>query len=58
MDLPPLPTPEAAEFGYDIMDLSDADLKDIMTTTSDEDIPDLEDISDHLDISQLEAWFA
>ena len=30
MDLPPLPTPEAAEFGYGIVDLSDADLKDIM----------------------------
>ena len=40
------------------MDFMDADLEDIMSTTSDEDIPDLEDISDHLDSSQLEVWFA
>ena len=58
MDLPPSPTMEATEFGYGIMDLSDADLKDIITTTSDEDIPDLKNISDHWDIGQLEAWFA
>ena len=57
-NLPSSLTPEAAECGYDIMDLMDADLKDIMSTTSDEDIPDLEDISDHPDSSQLEAWFA
>ena len=57
MDLSPSPTLEAIEFGYGIMDLSDRDLEDVMTTSSDKAIPDLEDISDHLDGSQLEVWF-
>ena len=54
MDIPPAPTLEAADFGYDMMDLNDvsADLKDIMTTTSDEDIPVLEDICDCLESNQ------
>ena len=53
MDLPYSPSPQAPVFRYDIMDLGDisSDLQDIMTTTSDEDIPDLEDISDCLDSS-------
>ena len=57
-NLTPSLTPEAAEFWHDIMDLMDADLEDIMSTTSAEDILDLEDISDYLDSGQLEAWFA
>ena len=44
-NLPPSLTLAAAEFEYDIMDLMDTDLKDIMSTTSAEDILDLEDIS-------------
>ena len=40
-NLPPSLKLEAAELGYDIMDLMDADLEDIMSTTSVEDIPDL-----------------
>ena len=55
-NLPPSLTPEAAESGYDIMDLMDPDLKDIMSTISHEDIPDIEDISDCLDSNQLEAY--
>ena len=60
MDLPQSQTPEAVVFGYEIMDLSaiSSDLCDIMTTTSDKDILDPEDISDCLDSSQHEAWFA
>ena len=57
-NVPPSLTPEAAEFKYDIMDLIDPHLKDIMSTTSAKDIPDLEDISDHPDHSKLKAWFA
>ena len=57
-NLPPLLTPAVADFEYDIMDLLDTDLKDIMSTTSAEDILDLEDISDYPDHSQLKAWFA
>ena len=54
MDLPPAPTLAAVGFGYDLMDLNDvsADLEDIMTTTSVEDIPDLENISDCPNSSQ------
>ena len=60
MDLPYSPTPEAEVFGYEIMDLSgiSSDLHDVMTTTNDEDIPDLKDISDCLDSSQHKMWFA
>ena len=57
-NLPPSLTPEAAEFEYDIMNLMDTDLEDIMSTTSAEDILDLEDISDHPNHSLLKAWFA
>ena len=57
-NLPPSLTLEAAEFEYDTMDLMDADLKDIISTASAEDILDLEDISDCPDHSQLKAWFA
>ena len=49
-------------FCYEKMDFSDisSDLPDIMTTTSDDDIPDLEDILDsaHLDNIQHGVWFA
>ena len=60
MDLPPAPALAAVDFGYDQMDLNDvsADLEDIITMTSDEDIPDLEYISNCLDDSQNEHWFA
>ena len=57
-NLPPSLTLAAAEFEYDIMDLMDTDLEDIMSTTSTEDIPYIEDISDCPDHSQLKAWFA
>ena len=57
-NLPPSLIMEAAQFGYDIMDFMDADLEDIMSTTSDKDIPNLEDISALPDSSQLETWFA
>ena len=57
-NLPPLLTPAAAELEYDIMDLIDTDLKEIMSTTSADDIPDLKNTSTHPDHSHLEAWFA
>ena len=57
-NLPPSWTLEAAEFEYDIIDLIEADLEDIMSTTGAEDIPDLEDISDYPNSIQLEARFA
>ena len=57
-NLLPSLTLEAAEFGYNIMDLMDADLEDIMSTTSAENNMDLEDISAYPDSSQLKAWFA
>ena len=57
-NLPPSLTVETAEFGYVIMDLINADFEDIISTTSDEDILDFEDISDDPDSSQLEVWFA
>ena len=41
-NLPPSLTLTAAELEYDIMDLMDTDHKDIMSTTSGKDIPDLE----------------
>ena len=56
-NLLPSLTLAAAELEYDIMDLMDTDLEDIMSTTSAKDIPDLEDISDCPD-SQHKAWFA
>ena len=48
MDLLPLMPWHEAVFHYDLMDFSNisSDLPDIMTTTSDTDIPDLEDILD------------
>ena len=45
LDLPHSTPEDAPVPYYEIMDLSDiSDLQDVMTTTSDEDIPDLEDI--------------
>ena len=59
-NLPPSLTLAAAEPEpeYNIMDLMNTDVEDIMSTTSAKDIPDLEVISDHPDHSQLKAWFA
>ena len=57
-NLPPSLIPAVAELEYDIMDLRNRDHEDIMSTISAEDIPDLEDISNHSDHSQLKAWFA
>ena len=57
-NLPSSLTPAAADLEYDIMDLMDTDPEDIMSTTSEEDILDLEDVSDYPDHSQLKAWFA
>ena len=59
----PWSTPQdAVVFHYEQMDFSDisSDLPDIMMTTGDGDIPDLEDISDseHLDNIQYGVWFA
>ena len=44
---------------YELMDFSDitSDLPDIMTTTCDDDIPHLVDISECLDNIQHKAWF-
>ena len=55
MNLPQSLLWDTAVFGYEIMDLSDIS-SDIMTTSSDDDIPDLKDISDSLD--NLQDWFA
>ena len=45
LDLPHSAPEDAPAPYYKIVDLSDiSDLQDVMTTTSDEDIPDLEDI--------------
>ena len=57
-NLPLSLTPDLVEFEYDIIDLMDTHLKDIMSITSVKDIPDFEEISDHPEYSQLEAWFA
>ena len=57
-NLSPSLTPDASELEYDVMDLMDTDLEDIMSTTSVKDIPYLEDISDCPDHSHLKAWFA
>ena len=62
MDLPQSTLQDAAVFHYELMDFSDisTDLPDIMTTTSDNDIPELGNIlySEHLDNIQHGAWFA
>ena len=57
IDLPQSTPQDAAVFFYEPMDFSDisSDLPDIMTTTSDYDIPDLENILNNL---QHRVWFA
>ena len=55
MNLPQSPLQDTSIFGYEIMDFSNIS-SDVMTTSSDNDIPDFEDISDHLD--NLQDWFA
>ena len=54
MNLPQSPKQDTTVFRYEIMDLSNIS-SDIMTTSSDSDIPNLEDISDCLD--SLQDWF-
>ena len=54
-------TPQgAAVLNYEQMDFSDisSDFPDIMTISSDDDVPDLDDISECLDNMQCKAWFA
>ena len=60
MDLPQSTPKGATVLNSDLMDFSDisSDLPDIMTTASDDDIPDLMDISECLDNIQHEALFA
>ena len=62
IDLPQSTPEDAAVFHYELMDFSDisSDFPDIMTTTSENDIPDLVDILDaeHLDYIQHGVWFA
>ena len=62
MDLPHSTPQEAAVINYELMDFSDisSDLPEIMTTMSDNDIPDLVDNldSEHLDNIQHDVWFA
>ena len=62
MDLPQSTPQGAAIFCYEVMDFSDisSNLPDIMMTTSDDDIPDLEDISysECRDNIQQRGWFA
>ena len=62
MHLPQSTPQDAAVLNYELMDFSDisSDLPDIIMTTSDNDIPDLVDISDseHLDNIQHRVWFA
>ena len=60
MDLPqPTWGQVATVLNYEQMDFSDisSDFPDIMTTTSDNDIPDLVDISECLDNMQHDTWF-
>ena len=60
MDLT-LPTPQGdAVLDYELLDYSDisSDLPDVMMTTSEDDIPDLVDISECLDNIQYKVWFA
>ena len=51
---------DEAVLNYELMDFSDisSDLPDIMMTMSDDDIPDLVDISECLDNIQHGEWFA
>ena len=62
IDLPQSTPQDAAVFCYEQMGFNDilSDLSDIMMTTSDDDIADLEDILDsaHLDNIQHGIWFA
>ena len=62
IDLPKSTPQDTAVFCYELMDFSDipSDLPDIMTVTSDDDIPHLEDISDleYLNTTQHGLWFA
>ena len=59
MDLPQSTPQGAAVVNYEQMDFSDiSDFTDIMTTASDDDNPDLVDISECLDNMQHEAWLA
>ena len=62
MDLPQSTPQDIAVLNYELMDFSDisSDLPDIMMTTSDNDIPDLENISysEHLINTQHRVWFA
>ena len=60
MDLPQSTPQGAAVLNYEQMDFSDisSDFPDIIMTTSNEEIPDLKDISECLDNMQCEAWFA
>ena len=62
IDLPQSTPQDEAVLNYGLMDFSDipSDLPDIMMTTSDNDIPDLEDIlnSEHLNNIQHRVWFA
>ena len=61
IDLPQSTPRDAAVFCYEQLDFSDiwSDLSDIMMTTGDDDIPDLEYILDsaHLDNIQHGVWF-
>ena len=61
MDLPQSKPQHAAVFHYEIIDFGDisSDLPDIMMTRSDDDIPDLVNVSDseHLNNIQHRAWF-
>ena len=61
IDLPQSTPQDGAVLNYKVMDFIDisSDLPDIMVTTSDADIPDLDDISDseHLNNIQHRVWF-
>ena len=59
MDLPQSIPQGAIVLNYEQMDFSDisSESPDIMMTTSDDDIPDLVDISECLYNMQHEAWF-
>ena len=60
MDIPQSSPQGVTVLNYEQMDFSDIsfDFPDIMMTTSDNDIPELEDITEHLDNMQHEALFA
>ena len=59
MDLPQSTPQGTTVLNYMQMDFSDisSDFPDIMMTTSDDDIPNLADISECLDNMQHKAWF-